>query len=192
MSCNSLEIKSGDLVFVDDTSSNLSKAINDVTKKEGNSNYTHVGICVLENNEVFVYHADPQKNVVKEPLTTFLNDRKKATVHLYRMDEISKNQLKNGFAIAEKMIGKSYDYAYRNDNDKIYCSELIYEMFKQDTVFKMNPMTFKDIKTGEFHKNWIEHYQKLGVEIPEGELGCNPNDMSKNRNLRFLKTISLN
>ena len=51
-------------------------------------------------------------------------------------------------------------------------------------------MTFKDPLTGLFHDGWIEHYKNLGIEIPEGQPGCNPNDMSKNKKLKFITRLN--
>ena len=39
-------------------------------------------------------------------------------------------------------------------------------------------MTFKDPKTSQFLVGWADHYKKLGIPIPEGEPGCNPNGMA--------------
>jgi len=50
-------------------------------------------------------------------------------------------------------------------------------------------MTFKDIETNDFHPGWIEHYDKLGIEIPEGLPGCNPNGMAASENLILLGEI---
>ncbi len=47
----------------------------------------------------------------------------------------------------------------------------------------LNPMTFKDPETGEFLPTWIEYYEKLGVEIPEGQPGCNPNGLASSDKL---------
>ena len=39
-------------------------------------------------------------------------------------------------------------------------------------------MTFKNPQTGEFLAGWVDHYKKLGIPVPEGEPGCNPNGMA--------------
>ena len=72
-SCStSTTIKSGDIVFRGASQSDLSEAINEVTQTEKATNYTHMGICSVENDTVFVYHSDLGKGVVKEPLELFL------------------------------------------------------------------------------------------------------------------------
>ncbi len=185
-------IQTGDLIFVDDTSSDLTKAINDVTKKSGHANYTHVGVCEVLDGVVYIYHASTQKNVVKEPFDSFKADRKNSTLDVFRIQGLNTDRKENAIRKAKKFLGMPYDYGYIYGDSAIYCSELVYEMFKTDSIFKLNPMTFKNPKTGEFHPNWVSHYEKLGIPIPEGEPGCNPNDMSRNKRLKFISTLEIN
>lgn len=188
-SCTKPAIRTGDLLFVDDTSSELTKAINDVTQTHA-ANYTHVGICEVIDNEVFVYHASSEKGVLKEPLAEFCANRKNSKLDVYRIKDISKDQLEMALQNANNMLGRPYDFAYLYGDEKMYCSELIYEIFEQDSIFKLNPMSFKNAETGEFHETWVRHYEKMDMPVPEGELGCNPNDMSQNKRLEFVKTLA--
>jgi hypothetical protein len=76
------------------------------------------------------------------------------------------------------------------DNDKYYCSELVYEIFlkvnNNEPVFNLNTMTFKAKNSDEFLPNWVEYYRKLGEAIPEGKLGINPGAMSKSDVLKIV------
>ena len=40
--------------------------------------------------------------------------------------------------------------------------------------------------TDLFYEGWIIHYNQLGIDIPEGLPGCNPNGMSASDNLVFV------
>ncbi len=84
---------------------------------------------------------------------------------------------------AEKLVGKKYDDAFDLKNDQYYCSELIYQAFyianQNKPVFPLNVMTFKSSQTGDFSPYWVGYFQKLGISIPEGELGINPGAMSR-------------
>ena len=65
--------------------------------------------------------------------------------------------------------------------EAVYCSELVHASFLQDDgtpIFSAKPMTFKDPE-GETDPYWTEYYARLGVPIPEGEPGTNPNDLSR-------------
>jgi len=54
----------------------------------------------------------------------------------------------------------------------------------------MNPMTFKDPKTGNFYPTWVEYYQKMGLEVPEGMPGCNPNGLAASEKLERLGSLN--
>ncbi len=192
VSCTSTpQIKSGDIVFRGALGSNLSEAINDVTQTAKSTNYTHIGICDVIDGRVVVYHSDLDKGVVKEPLELFISseDTLKYKVDLYRIKNIEPKQIENAISIAKSLIGNPYNTTYILEDKGYYCSEYIYELFKKGSVFKLEPMSFKNSKTNTFHKGWIEHYKNLGIAIPEGRLGCNPNGMANSNTLKFIKHI---
>jgi hypothetical protein len=84
------------------------------------------------------------------------------------------------------MLGLPYNFSYVLSDSSHYCSEFIYSAFENDRVFKLNPMTFKDPATGGYYPGWVDYYAKLGVAIPEGEPGCNPNGMAASAKLECL------
>jgi len=193
-SCNSsseIRIKTGDIIFRGTTKSELSQAINEVTQTKIKTNYTHMGICEVVDGKVFVYNSDLGKGVVKELLIDFLNpnDDGEYTADLYRIKNIDKNEIVAAIKVANSLVGNKYNTTYILKDEGYYCSEYIYEVFKKDSVFKLEPMTFKDPKTDDFHQSWIKYYQKLGIDIPEGQLGCNPNVMANSETIRFVKNI---
>ena len=193
-SCNSsdeLQIKTGDIIFRGALKSELSQAINDVTQTEIKTNYTHMGVCEVVENNVYIYHADLGKGVVKELLNDFLQTESysKYIADVYRIKNMDEHKLKTVINEANALIGNDYNTTYILEDKGYYCSEYVYEIFKKDSVFTLEPMTFKDPKTNTFHNGWIEHYQKLGIEIPEGKLGCNPNVMASSETIRFVKNI---
>lgn len=68
-----------------------------------------------------------------------------------------------------------YDDRYLTDEDALYCSELIVDMFKSANggveFFPEAPMSFRDIETGELHDYWVRHYNDyFGMPVPTGEL----------------------
>jgi len=185
------EIKSGDIVFRGAVKSNLSEAINDVTQTTKSTNYTHIGICDVVDDEVVVYHSDLGKGVIKESLEQFIasEDTVSYNVDLYRIKSIESQQIKKAISMAKSLIGNPYNFTYILEDEGYYCSEYIYELFKTDSIFKLEPMSFKNPETNTFHKGWIEHYRNLGIIIPEGKLGCNPNGMANSTNLNYIKKI---
>jgi len=89
--------------------------------------------------------------------------------------------------LAKTKLGKSYDDIFDIKNDKYYCSELLYESFKyandEQAIFQLFPMTYKDPETKETFSIWETYFEKLEIEIPEGELGLNPGGMSRSKHI---------
>lgn len=192
VSCSKSDtIKSGDIVFRGATQSDLSEAINEVTQTTKATSYSHIGMCSIEDDTVFVYHSDLGKGVVREPLELFLNPKDTAiyTVDLYRIKNLIEPQVKAAVTKAKSLLGASYNTTYILEDEGYYCSEYVYELFSKDSIFSLEPMTFKDPKTNTFHQGWITHYNDLGIDIPEGKLGCNPNGMANSNRLTFVKQL---
>ncbi|WP_179006807.1 YiiX/YebB-like N1pC/P60 family cysteine hydrolase [Winogradskyella forsetii] len=193
VSCrNTSDIKSGDIVFRGALHSELSEAINEVTQTSKSTNYTHMGICDVEDGTVFVYHSDLGKGVVKEPLDLFIGaeDSVSQILDLYRIKNMAPKQIEDAITKAKSLVGNSYNTTYILEDEGYYCSEYIYEIFKKDSVFELEAMTFKNAETNSFHKGWIEHYENLGIAIPEGKLGCNPNGMANSKTIEFIKSLN--
>lgn len=75
-----------------------------------------------------------------------------------------------------------YDQLYMPDATKLYCSELVVDMFKHanagNEFFPETPMSFRDLNTGLIHPHWINHYRYFGLDVPDGEPGSSPGDVS--------------
>ncbi|MCL3779475.1 hypothetical protein EMN47_03640 [Prolixibacteraceae bacterium JC049] len=179
------QLQKGDILFIG-TSGKLSKAIDKVTQTNQSTNFTHMGIVVSTELGIWVLHADPKLGVVKEDLTEFANNNK---VAVYRLKENKQNVIENALNDFSKYLGHPYNSTYIIEDKGYYCSELIYELFATDSIFQLQPMTFKNPQTGKFNKTWIKHYQKLGIEIPEGKPGCNPNEMATNTSLMYMGNL---
>jgi len=186
--------KSGDLLFQDSSNDKLSEAIKEVTHENSELNFSHVGILFIDNKKDKYVIEAISAGVSKTPLNIFLarskNSKGKPKVAIARIDKKLENRIEYALKYALTQIGKPYDYAYLMDNNSIYCSELIYNIFTntgdKSEIFKLNPMTFKNPVNNKFSDTWIHHYEKLNIKIPEGELGLNPNGMSKSKNIKFV------
>ena len=64
-------------------------------------------------------------------------------------------------------LGVKYDDEFLLNNNMYYCSELIYDAFKEDQIFKLHPMTFLHPETKDTIQIWKEYYSKLNINIPE-------------------------
>lgn len=186
------DIKTGDILFTGEELLNpgdLSTAINEVTRTALETNYTHMGIAKVTKNRVYVIHADPRRGVYQEPLEEFL--ARYSQVDVFRVNNEFSQYLPEAINIAISLLGKPYDDSFIIGSGGHYCSGLIYTLFSNTGVFELAPMTFKDPSTGEFHSMWVEHYARLGIEIPEGLPGCNPNGMAASTTIHKVGTIGL-
>ena len=86
--------------------------------------------------------------------------------------------IKDAINFMKNKLGFKYDDEFLLNNNMYYCSELIYEAFLEDTIFKLYPMTFLHPKTKDTLNIWKDYYSKLKIKIPENQLGINPGIMS--------------
>lgn len=179
-----LELQSGDVVFVSNTGSDLSKAIDEVT---GGQSYTHMGVVEVVGSERWVIHSDFGTGVVRELLGGFQTTQ--GSVHAYRVSNLDISDVKVILEQAHALIGEPYNSTYIMEDTGYYCSEFVYDVFREADVFKLNPMTFVNPATGATDSTWISHYRDLGIPVPEGKPGCNPNGMATNARLKFMGVL---
>ena len=191
VSAENFHLQTGDLLFQVGKSSELNKAISEVTFGENAIHYTHVGIVYVENDTVFVIEAIPPE-VRKTLLDTFLL----RSAHLNGNPIVTVGRLKQEYSEtipqaitrAKKMLGKPYDYIYSHDNDAYYCSELITFSFidsENAPIFELVSMNFRDTD-GNLPVYWIEHFEKYNAVIPENFPGSNPCDLSKSDKIEII------
>lgn len=180
------ELRSGDLLFVRASQSSFDTAIVAATKsKQDTPNYTHVGIVEVDKGEVYVIEASPELGVVRVGLKQF----EKANPHydVYRLK--NKQDFARIITRAKGYLGQPYDFYYRVDNGKMYCTELVWESYLDERgarIFEAKPMNFYDEK-GRLPAYWQESFKKLGAQVPQGELGTNPNAMAQSPALQKVR-----
>lgn len=181
-------MENGDLLFLENASGNLSKAIDEVTQTENATNYSHIALVEKSGEEIWVLHAAPEKGSERISLEDFKKyaENDSSQIIIYRIKKLHQSDFHKAVSQAKAMLGKPYNFTYILSDTAYYCSDFIHNAFLQDSVFHMEPMTFKDPETRQFHPTWIEFYQKQGIEIPEGMPGCNPNGMAASEKLEKL------
>ena len=181
-SSNACILKRGDLLFVVEEESAFSEAIASATGDSLNITYIHVAIFDNENR---IIEATPKCGVRAISLDKFLSSAPEINgfpgVVVMRITE--KFPVDKVIENAESHIGEAYDWHFMPDNGEMYCSELVFESYKDELgnhMFGNHPMNFRN-QDGTMPDFWISLYKKLGEPIPEGEPGTNPNDMSKEK-----------
>ncbi len=122
------KLKSGDIIF-QTSKSQQSKAIQLAT----HSKYSHVGIVYVEDDNILVYEA--VQPVKLTPLHEWIKRGENKHFVVKRIKESNKlltnSNLMKMKSVGEKFIGKNYDIYFEWSNDKIYCSELVWKIYKE-------------------------------------------------------------
>ncbi len=180
--------QNGDLLFIvapDTAGSAFSNAITAATAQRDSIKFSHVAIvAVTANGTPYVVEASSRCGVARTGWDDFfaaaqpVNGQPGVVVMrvadpCFPMDE--------AIARAESHIGQAYDWSFYPDNGQLYCSELVYESFRQadgSPLFTARPMNFRDAD-GHMPAFWTELFDRLGEPVPEGVPGTNPNDLAK-------------
>ncbi|WP_223274125.1 YiiX/YebB-like N1pC/P60 family cysteine hydrolase [Subsaximicrobium wynnwilliamsii] len=198
ISCNhsyqKVGFQEGDLLFQNLNCGELCNAIEAVTEGIDGKDFSHIALVVNVNDTLKVIEAIGN-NVQINSLETFFSrsgdTAKIENVTVGRLKKQYKNLIPKAIAEAKKIIGQPYDNIFLLNNGKMYCSEMIYEIFKESNktkdFFVLEPMTFKDPKTKVFFPAWVNYYKHLNKEIPEGLLGINPGLISRSNKISILK-----
>ncbi len=175
------KLQEGDLLFQDLDSSPLCDAIELVTPGYKDANFSHIGLVVLDNDTLKVLEAIPPK-VVLTDMKSFFNrsydTEGRSKIIAGRLKDEFQHTIKDAIIYAKSKIGIKYDEAFLMNNKSYYCSELIFEAFEKDSIFKLKPMTFLHPETNDTLTVWKNYYSKLGITIPQNEPGINPGIMS--------------
>lgn len=188
------QFENGDLLFsVGKGESGLLKAIQNATSRTNEIPFSHVGIVFIEGDSVFIVETSPANGVVKTPLADFINEAAviddKPLIAVGRVRKEFRASAEKAPSIAVSHLGKKYDFEYDETDDSFYCSELIRFSYLDSSgspIFPALAMSFKNKETGNPEPFWVEHFQKLNKEIPEGKPGSNPADMAKSEVLEMV------
>jgi cell wall-associated NlpC family hydrolase len=187
------DLRQGDLIFCGATATPLSQAIDQSTQTSNQTHFDHVGIVEITGDTSWIIHAAPKKGVCRETLSSFVyGDSNHSELVVYRLRNVTAQRLTLALSEARNHLGAPYKYSYRLKDPGFYCSEFIYFIFKSDSVFLLKPMSFKDSNSGTYIPEWVIHYKKLGIHIPEGELGCNPNGLASSVKLKRMGILTDN
>lgn len=187
-----VSIQNGDLLFVGipldyhlSDSTGMDDAITSATGQEGAVNYIHVAILeVDENDSLWVIDATIKHGVDRHPFSVFLSDftLKDGSCPVLEVKRLKDNLAADSYVKnAKTYLGRDYDMYFSPDNMEQYCSELVRNAYTNGTdtyIFNEAPMNFKSAD-GSFPPYWVELFGLLGEPIPQGVMGTNPNDMSK-------------
>lgn len=179
------KLKNGDIIFQTSKSSQ-SKAIQLAT----NSKYSHMGIIYENDGKFFVYEA--VQPVKLTTLIDWINRGKNGHYVIKRLENadqvLTNSTLTKMKQIGEQFKGKPYDIYFEWSDDKIYCSELVWKMYKQATgieIGELEQLSDFDLTNDIVKAKMKERY---GENIPMDEKVISPAAMFNSDKLVLVKT----
>lgn len=174
------EFRNGDIIF-HVSKSGQSKAIQLAT----GSKYSHMGMIYKRGEKFFVYEA--VQPVKLTPLDQWINrgDRAHYVVKRIKNAEeiLTPKALEKMKQAGEKYAGKDYDLYFEWSDSKIYCSELVWKIYKEALNIEIGKLE----KLGDFNLSNKAVKQKLkeryGDDIPKEEFVISPAAMFNSNEL---------
>lgn len=183
-----VQLQVGDLVFQNTPCGPLCDAINAVTEGYKGRNFSHVAIVVSQGDSLAVIEAIGDAVQINS-LGVFLS-RSNETHLVGRLKKRYRHLVPGAIRFAKEQLGVPYDDQYLYDNGKYYCSELVYDAFKwanaEKELFHLYPMSYREPGSQDFFPVWAAYFEKRGIPVPEGEPGCNPGSLSREKSLRII------
>ena len=193
-------LQNGDLVFVgipmdyEAESESMDAAISQATGKDGALNLIHVAIAEVKADSVWIIDATIAHGIDRHPLDTFLKDftLKDGSYPEFIVKRVKGVDADAAVEKAKTYCGRAYDVRFLPDNEDLYCSELVQLSYLDkdgNKVFPSEPMNFK-APDGTMPPYWEWLFGLLGMEVPQGIEGTNPQKMAESE-LLYQVPVSL-
>jgi hypothetical protein len=150
-------MREGDIVFQSVPRNPLVVAIEGMTK----STYSHCGLVAKRNGAWVVIEAIGP--VVETPLRSWIARGRGHHFAAYRLEPSFERSIPTIIASARKYLGRPYDIHFEFDEEKIYCSELVFKAVRMATGCSLGRID----RVGEL--DWRPHekfIRTIEAEVP--------------------------
>lgn len=177
------KIQDADIIFQTSESSQC-EAVRIAT----NSKFSHCGIIYKINGDLFVFEA--VQPVKLTPLSDWINhgkDHKFVVKRLKNADKVlNEATLQKMKDYSQKFIGKEYDAYFDWTDTRIYCSELVWKIYKNGANIELSKL--KELKDFNLTDKRVQKIlkERYGNNIPLEEKVVAPSDLVDSD---LLKTI---
>jgi hypothetical protein len=169
------DVREGDVIF----QTSLSQQ-SPLIKMGTRSTITHCGVVVMKDGKPYVL--ETQKTLVLTPLNKFIA-RGKDGKYWHKRPKLDNIKIEySGY------LGKPYDLAFKFDNGKFYCSELIYDVYlNQLGVELCKPKKIDDYLILGTHRipKIKRAMEKRGITMEQYAVA--PVDVFNSKELKFVK-----
>ncbi len=181
------KVVNGDIIFQTSLSSQ-SKAIQLAT----HSKYSHCGIIFWDNADCWVWEAS--EGVTVTALDKFIERGEGKHFVIKRLK--NRDSIFNSSGVPMKMVdlfnnnydNKPYDSYFGWSDDKIYCSELVWKLYKQSTgieIGTLEKLSDFDLTNKVVQEKMRERY---GNNVPLNEIVISPANIFNSDLLRIVKS----
>ena len=170
----------GDIIF-QTSQSTQSKAIQLSTK----SKYSHMGIIFKEGDQFVVYEAVQPVKIT--PFLEWINkgeDKKYVVKRLVnRKNLFNPDVIQRMRTEANTYLGKDYDPYFNWSDEKIYCSELVWKIYKEVLDIKLGQLQqLKEFDLSHQHVK-MKLKERYGNKIPMEQIVISPASMYESEKL---------
>lgn len=177
------KIQDADIIF-QTSESNQCEAVRIAT----NSKFSHCGIIYKINGDLFVFEA--VQPVKLTPLNDWINhgkDHKFLVKRLKNADKVlNEATLQKMKDYSQKFMGKEYDAYFDWTDTRIYCSELVWKIYKNGANIELSKL--KELKDFNLTDKRVQKIlkERYGNDIPLEEKVVAPSDLVDSN---LLKTV---
>lgn len=174
---NPYDLRDGDIVF-QETGGHQGVAVKAATK----SRWTHVGLVFFRDGKPMVIEAMQPVRIT--PLASFIARNPKSFYAMRLKDadsRINADAVKKAERYCNTMLGKDYDLQFRWSDEKIYCSELVWKVYKNAVGIELcKPRPFKsyNLKDPTVQRMVKARYGDANT-LPLDELAVAPSDLAE-------------
>ncbi|WP_343304781.1 YiiX family permuted papain-like enzyme [Chitinophaga niabensis] len=175
------ELAEGDIIF----QSNISPQCQAI-ELATHSKYSHCGILFKKGKDWYVWEAVQPVTQTRLEEWILRGDKHFVVKRLIADSLITTAVVKRMQDAGNKYMGKSYDSYFEWSDDRIYCSELVWKIYKETMgieVGKRNPLRSYDLSHPLVKATLKERY---GKNIPLEEMMVSPGDIYESP---LLKTV---
>ncbi|NHN24171.1 YiiX family permuted papain-like enzyme [Flavobacterium jejuense] len=158
--------KDGDIIF-QTSESEQCEAVRIAT----NSKFSHCGIIFIENGQTYVYEAvQPVKMTLLSEWIRHGRENRYVVKRLKNADKVlTKSVLEKMKTYGKTMNNKNYDLYFEWSDEKIYCSELVWKIYKEGA--KIELCKTKKLKDFNLKHPLVQEImkQRYGTKVPYDE-----------------------
>ncbi|HTN76979.1 MAG TPA: YiiX/YebB-like N1pC/P60 family cysteine hydrolase [Pirellulaceae bacterium] len=168
----------GDIIMQSLTRGPMINMIEGATK----SPWSHCGIVMREQGRWVVYEASSY--VEGTPLADVILRSRDEQYAIYRLKPEHRQHIPRVLEEVRKLDGLPYDTRYEMDDEKIYCSELIYKAYRNATGRPLGKLVRLDELAWQPYEQFIEKLE--GGPVPLDRVMITPRDLAQAEQLELV------